>query len=143
MPLRSARERIIQTISFEIGGVLIAAPLYALLFGADAAESLGLMVALSVAVMVWAGLHNTAFDWLDWRLTGRLASDRRHRWRVVHALSQEVTSVLVTTPLIMVVGGFGFWPALALDIGLTLFYAGYAYLFHLAFDWLRPVRPPA
>lgn len=141
MALRSARERALQTVCYEVGGILVAAPVYALLFGAGAAESIGLMLAVSVAVMVWAAFHNSVFDLLEWRLAGRTASDRPHRWRVVHALSQEATSVLVTTPVIMAVGGLGLWAALALDLGLTLFYAGYAYVFHLVYDRVRPVPP--
>lgn len=141
MPLRSARERAIQTLCFEFGGMVIAAPLYALLFGAGPAESVGLLVALSVAVMAWAAFHNTLFDLLEWRLASRVASDRPHGLRMVHAVSLESTSVLVTTPLIMLVGGFGLIEALALDIGLGLFYAGYGYLFNLVFDWFRPVVP--
>ena len=141
MPLRSARERAIQTLCFEFGGMALAAPLYALLFGAGAAESFGLLVALSVAVMAWAALHNTLFDVLEWRLARRVTSDRPHGLRVVHALSLEITSILVTTPLIMLIGGFGLIEALALDIGLGLFYAGYGYLFNLVFDWFRPVVP--
>jgi Chlorhexidine efflux transporter len=44
----------------------------------------------------------------------------------------------------MAMGGHGFWRALAIDIGLTLFYAVYAYGFHLVYDRLRPVsRAPA
>ena len=39
----------------------------------------------------------------------------------------------------MIVGGHGFWEAVAVDIGLTLFYTAYAYVFHMVFDRLRPV----
>jgi uncharacterized membrane protein len=28
------------------------------------------------------------------------------------------------------------------DLGLTLFYTGYAYFFYLAYDWLRPMQNP-
>ena len=56
-----------------------------------------------------------------------------------------VTEGGVSLPVIMWIGGVGFWPALGVDIGLTLLYTGYAYVFHLAYDWLRPVvrRPEA
>jgi uncharacterized membrane protein len=42
----------------------------------------------------------------------------------------------------MSLGGLDFAKALSADIGLTLLYAGYAYLFHLTFDTLRPVAAP-
>ncbi len=93
--------------------------------------------------MVWSPIHNTLFDWADGRLSGRLASDRLHRWRVVHAASHEVTSMLVTLPLIVAMTGLGIKEALALDVGLTLFYAAYAYVFHLVFDLVRPMAQRA
>jgi S-adenosylmethionine decarboxylase proenzyme len=140
--LRSLRERILQTLAYEAGGLLIAAPIYAWLFGRGTAQSLFLIVALSIAVMVWSPLHNTVFDWLDFRMSGRVASDRPHLLRFVHAISHEATSVIVTLPLIIWFGAHGFAEALMIDIGLTLLYAAYAYIFHLVFDWMRPVAKP-
>ena len=139
MLLRSVRERFYQTISFELGGLLLAAPLYALAFGKSAEESLSLVLALSVVAIVWSPLHNIVFDWLDLRFCGRAASERPHGLRLVHAASHEATSTLVTVPVIMWIAGFSFWQALALDLGLTLLYAAYAYAFHLAYDRVRPV----
>jgi uncharacterized membrane protein len=61
----------------------------------------------------------------------------------VHAIGLEATSVLATWPLIVMVAHLGWWEALLADIGLTLAYALYGYLFHLVFDRLRPVPTPA
>jgi uncharacterized membrane protein len=141
MTLRSPRERLIQTISYEIGGLCLSIPLVALFGGGTTGEAFWLMLALSVAVLVWSPIHNTVFDWLDLRLSGRLASDRPQRWRLVHAVSHEATTVVVTLPILIWLGGFGFWTALLADLGLTALYAVYAYVFHLVYDWLRPVRP--
>ena len=46
----------------------------------------------------------------------------------------------MTLPIVMWMGGFGFWAALAVNIGFTVFYAAYTYIFHIVFDWLRPMR---
>jgi uncharacterized membrane protein len=140
-PLRNLRERILQTVAFEAGGLVLATPLYAAVSGTPLDESALLLGALAVACMLWCPLHNTAFDWLEARLAGRSASDRPHRWRAVHALSHEVSVVVVTLPLLMSLGGLDFAKALSANTGLTLLYAGYAYLFHLTFDTLRPVAP--
>ncbi len=142
MTLRTARERVVQTLAFEAGGLLIATPLYALVFGATAAGSLNLLVALSLGVMLLSPLHNTIFDWAELRLTGRRASDRPQHLRVVHAISHEITAVLATLPLVMTIGGHDFVEALAVNAGLTLVYTAYAYVFHNAYDRLRPVAPP-
>ncbi|MFN5998019.1 MAG: PACE efflux transporter [Paracoccaceae bacterium] len=142
MTLRSPRERVIQTLAYEVGGLCLSVPLIALFGGGTTGEAFKLMLALSVAVMIWSPIHNTVFDWLDFRLSGRLASDRPQRLRLVHAASHEATTVLVTLPILMVLGGLSFWAALLADLGLTLLYAAYAYVFHLVYDRLRPVRPP-
>ena len=141
MALRSLRERIIQTLAFELGGLAIAAPFYAALFGRSAQDSVLLVAAVTVAVLVWTPLHNTLFDLAEWRLARRVASDRPHRLPLLHAVSHETSAMIVSLPVIMLVGGHGFWTALAIDLGLSALYAAYAYLFHLAYDRLRPVVP--
>ena len=146
MSLRSARERLLQTLAYEAGGLVLSVPLVALVGGATTGEAFALMLTLSIAVMLWSPLHNTLFDWVDLRQSGRIASDRPQRWRLVHAASHEATTVVVTLPILMWLGDMGFWAALVTDLGLTLLYTAYAYLFHLLYDRLRPVRrlvPPA
>lgn len=141
MTLRSPRERAIQTIAYEVGGLCLSVPLFVLFGGGSAGEAFWVLLALSAAVLVWSPIHNTLFDWADLRLSGRLASDRPQGWRLVHAASHEATTVVVTLPILMGLGGLGLWAALLADLGLTLLYAGYAYVFHLIYDRLRPVRP--
>jgi uncharacterized membrane protein len=141
MTLRSPRERLIQTIAYEIGGLCLSVPLYAVFGDGTAGEAFTLMLALAVAVLIWSPIHNTLFDWADYRLSGRLASDRPQRWRVVHAISHEATTLVVTLPILMGLGGLDFWTALVVDLGLTLLYIGYAYVFHNVYDRLRPMRP--
>lgn len=142
VPLRCLRERVVQSVAFEAGRLVLAAPLYAAVFGSSYVESVTLLAAIAVVCMIWCPFHNFAFDWLEARLAGRTASDRPHHWRVVHALSDEASSVVVVSlPLLMSLGGLRFTEALLAEVGLSLFYAGYAYLIYLAFDRLRPVVP--
>jgi uncharacterized membrane protein len=141
MAIRCVRERVLQTLCFETGGLLLATPVYQAAFGASAVGSATLMTALALAVALWSPLHNAAFDMAELRLAGRVASDRPHGLRVIHALSQEVTGMVLTLPLVVTLGGHGILEALAVEAALTLFYAAYAYAFHLAYDRLRPVRP--
>lgn len=139
MALRNFRERVLQTLCYEGGGLLLVVPGYALFMQRGGGKSLLLLAAISVAVMVWSPIHNTVFDLFDLRLTGRVASDRPHGLRMVHAASHEATSVVVTCPILMVLGEHSLWGALAVDFALTVVYSVYAYFFHLAYDWLRPV----
>lgn len=141
MTLRSPRERLLQTFCFEAGGLLLVTPAYAVLTGSTQGEGLVVIAALALAVMIWSPIHNSLWDWVEHRRTGRVASDRPQVQRIVHALSHEATTVVVTLPLLMLLGGHDFWTALLLDLGLSLFYAGYAYVFHVIYDCARPVRP--
>jgi uncharacterized membrane protein len=137
--LRNPRERIFQTILFEAGGFVITLPVYLLYAGHAPGEGALVVAALALAVMLWSPLHNTLFDLIDLRMSGRVASDRPHGLRVVHAVSHEVTSVIATTPLLMWLGGHGLAEALMIDLGFTLAYAVWAYVFHLLYDRWRPV----
>jgi uncharacterized membrane protein len=138
-PVRSWRERALQTLAFELGGLLIVAPIWKLVTGATAAESVTLLICLSMAVMLWMAAYNTVFDRVESRLAGNVASDRPHGRRVLHAVGLEVSSALVTWPLIVVVAGLGWLEAMAADLGLTVAYAIYGYFFHIGFDRSRPV----
>lgn len=140
MTLRSLRERIVQTLTFEVLGLLIVAPLCAYLTGRDLSQTALLVAVVAALVMVWMLAYNAVFDRIEWRLTARPASDRPHRLRLLHAALQEIGSMVLTVPAIALIGGHGFWAALAVDLGLTAFYTVYAYLFYLAWDRMRPLR---
>jgi uncharacterized membrane protein len=138
--VRNARERLRQTLCFEAGGLLLVAPLYALLAGARMRDSLALIAVLTVLVMGWSALFNTAFDFVEHRLGAGPASQRPQGLRVLHALLHEASAVVLTWPAIVAMTGLSWHAALLADIGLTLAYALYAYVFHLAYDAWRPLR---
>jgi uncharacterized membrane protein len=141
MTIRSFRERVIQTGAYEAGSLMLAVPLYASVSGGSASASLRLLLALWLAELLWSPIHNLLFDTADLTLSGRVASDRPRRWRVVHAVSAEASSAVVTVPILMALGGHALGEALVLDAGLALLFALYTFAFHLAFDRLRPVAP--
>jgi uncharacterized membrane protein len=62
---------------------------------------------------------------------------------VVHTIGNEATALIVTWPLMVALTPLAWLQALAAEIGLTLAYVLYGYLFHLGFDRLRPVRAGA
>ena len=136
---RSGTERALQSLAFELGGLVLAVPIYQAVYGGSPKENLVLMVALSLAALVWNPLHNRCFDAVEYRLTGRIASDRPHGLRIVHAVSHEVTPIMLTLPLILLLSPHGLGAALALNVGLTLSYVAYAYIFYLIYDRLIPV----
>ena len=135
-PLRSRRDRLLQAISEEAGGMLLVSPIYAAIFGARLDESFVLLAAIAALSLVLCPIYNTVFDRMELRYTGRIASNRPHGWRVVHAISYEASVVVAEVPMLVALGGHDVAEALALDVGLGAFYAGYGYLFHLGFDRL-------
>lgn len=139
MAVRTLRERVFQTLAFETGGILVVTPLWMLAAGETAADGALLVAVLAVAVMIWSPIHNTAFDLAEWRLARRVASDRPPRWRLVHALSHEVSSLAVTLPLILWLTDLGLVAAVLADLGLSAVYAAYAFVFHVVYDRVRPV----
>lgn len=137
--MRSLCERIWQTLVFDLIGLAISVPIYVGLSGHSPWHGTGVLLALVVTEFLWSILHNIAFDRMEWRRFGRVASCRPQRWRVIHACCLEASSTAVTVPLLVWVGGHGWGEAVLLDLGLMLVYAGWTYVFHLVWDWWRPV----
>ena len=94
--VRGLRERVIQTLCFEALGLVIVSLPFAHFAGVTAGDSLLVLLALSIVVMSWAALYNTAFDRIDKRLSGRVASDWPQRWRVLHALAFDHARPVLT-----------------------------------------------
>jgi uncharacterized membrane protein len=137
---RSLRERVIQTLWFEGLGLVIVAPVFAYFSGAAAGDSFLLLTVLAFVATLWSGSYNAAFDRAESHLTGRVASDRSHGWRVLHAFGLETSLLALTWPLVVALTPLGWTAALVAEIGLTLAYLSYGYAFHMAFDRLRPIH---
>lgn len=140
MKLRSVKERIIQTLTFEAVGITLVAPSYAYFAGSSIGKGFALIALLSMVILVWAPIYNTLFDFIEHACTGRPASDRPHNLRILHATLHEVSAVSMTCPILIWVGGHTLWGALSFNLGLTLTYTAYTYVFHIVYDRLRPVR---
>ncbi len=140
MSLRSCRERVVQACTFEVFGLLVASPLYGAMFTVTLRESVLVLGVMSVIVLIWCPLHNAVFDLVDFRMTGRVASARPHSLRLVHAISHEVSTTLFTLPVLLWVGDLPLWLALQAEVGLTVFYVGFAYVFYLVYDRAFPVK---
>lgn len=118
MHFRSARERLFQSILYEISGTLLATVAYLSFFGGSPSGALATMAMLSIAFMVYAPLFNALFDWIEWRVARRVASDRPHRTRVLHAFMLEGSDTFIAVPILMMMGGHSFWEAVATDLAL-------------------------
>ena len=55
--LRSLKERIIQTISFEVSELIITVPIFAYFTQTSESESLIILVIIAIAAMLWIGIQ--------------------------------------------------------------------------------------
>nr|WP_222948356.1 PACE efflux transporter [Thauera sedimentorum] len=134
-------DRLRQIALFEVGGLLLITPPFAWASGVPLAESIGLLAVIALIAALWNAGYNTAFDWVEGRLTGRTADRRPLRLRVVHAIGFEGGLLLMSLPVIMAWTGMGWVEALLADIGLAAAYVAYAFVFNLTYDRLFPIAP--
>ncbi len=138
--IRTLQERIIQSVAYEFFGLIIVLPGFAYYTGVSISDSLILLFALSLLLTLWAGIHNSIFDWLEWNLFETLASDRSIRCRAFHAVSLEFSSVLVSVPAFLLLTDMTFLDAIVADIALSIAYVIYGFLFQYGYDYFRPVQ---
>ena len=77
--LRSLPDRLRQIVLYEIGGMGLISPIFAVAVDISPAKSLGLLAALALIVALWNALYSTAFDWAEAAVTGRSADSRSRR----------------------------------------------------------------
>lgn len=140
MTVRTLSELQIQSVAYQVGSLLVVAPVCALLTGETAGGTGLLVVALMIATALWAQLHNAVFDRIEWMLCRRLASDRPAGLRLLHAISCEFSDTIVTFPVILILTGLPWQQALLADVTLTLVGVVYSYVFHWGYDRVRPVQ---
>jgi len=137
---RSALERFIQAVIYEVVAVVFLTPVYAYALDLPWDNSFATMSMISVAVIIWAAIYNATFDKLMFRWSGRLAHQKTQILRVLHAALYEATVTFIAVPIIIVMSGKSLWVALAADIAFSFVFAAYTYFFHLIYDRVRPVR---
>jgi uncharacterized membrane protein len=138
-PLRSFRDRLRQIVLFEVGGLVLITPPFAWASGVSLGDSIGMLALIALIAAIWNGSYNTAFDWIEGRLTGRTADLRPWRLRALHAAGFEAGLFAMTLPLVMAWTGMDWLTALLADIALIVAYVVYAFLFNLAYDRLFPI----
>ena len=127
----SATERVVQSILYELGGVMFC---WAVMqFVPHEGQPLALMVIFSLLAMVW----NFVFNWIFDKL---VPGDRLARGpviRTVHAVLFEGLFMLATVPIIMYMMHMSFWMAFVTDITMTLVILGYTYVYNWVYDRAR------
>ncbi len=125
--------RLVYVLSFEGLGVLLATLGLAAASG-DGLATTGVFALTSSAIAVaFNFLYNTGFEAWEARQSRRGRGLAR---RIGHALGLEAGLVVILTPLMAWWLHLDLATALALDLGMTAAFLGYAFLFNLGFDAL-------
>ncbi|MBS0563488.1 MAG: PACE efflux transporter [Proteobacteria bacterium] len=125
--------KITYAVAFETLGILMGALVLRLFSGAPAEQTLALSVIGAAIALIWSYMFNSAFESWEARQTVRGRSFLR---RAAHALLFEGGLTVILLPLTAWFLAVGLATALAYEIGLILFYLGYAWVFTWAFDRL-------
>lgn len=138
-PLRSWPDRCRHSLLFEVLGLCCLVPLGSLLLQEEASHIGQPGLVLSVLAMGWNAVFNALFDRVELNRGGHLS--RRGWWtRVGQAVGFEAGLTLLSLPVIMLSLQLTLGAALALDVGLGLFYVLYGLLFNRAYDALFPLQ---
>lgn len=133
VPHKSIRERALHATLFEIGGVILVAPLLAWLMGHSLAMMGIMTVMISTIAMLWNMVYNALFD----RLRDRYGFTMNLTGRLLHAAGFEAGLILAVVPLAAWWLTISLMAAFWLDIGLLLMFLPYTLLFNWAYDTLR------
>lgn len=138
--LRTAKDRLCYSVSFEVSLMLILVPAGSLFFSKSIADMGLLGLVLSFKAMLVSLLFNWLFDLIESR-RGVVSSDRSLLGRILHALGFEVCLLITSLPIYAWWLGLTVLQAIATDLVVTSLVVVYTYFFALAYDRLFPVLP--
>jgi uncharacterized membrane protein len=135
--MRTTLDRIRHTLSFEIIGLAIVAPLGTWIFDMPI-HDIG-MVALFSAILaaVWNYVFNVLFDRSMVALCGSV--HKTVPLRVAHSVVFEAGLLVVLMPLIAWYLHVSLLQAFMMDVSFSAFYLVYAFVFNWAYDVLFPI----
>lgn len=129
--MQGIKRRIVYLTLFEGLGILITGTSFASLAGSGMDRAGAAAVFTSLVAVVWNAVYNWLFERWEVRQTQRGRSPLR---RVMHAVGFEGGLVIFLVPMIALTLRVPLVEAFVMDIGLTVFFLVYAYIFNLIFD---------
>lgn len=136
--MRTTADRIRHTILFELLGLAVSAPLAALILEKSLTQVGSLSIMLSITAMALNYLFNLYFDKALLKL-GRPVNVRPVKMRVVHAILFEGTLLVLSIPMVAWWLDVTLWTAFLTDIGFSLFFLVYAFMYNWIYDAVFPV----
>ncbi|WP_137935898.1 multidrug/biocide efflux PACE transporter [Chitinivorax sp. B] len=132
-PQKTVKERILHSVLFEVGGLLVIVPLAAWVLDKKLVDVGGLGIMLTTLALLWNMLFNAGFEHLEramnWTRTVRI--------RVLHTLLFEGGLILGGVPLAAWWLNMSLIGAFLVDVGLFLAYLPYTFCFNWLYDHLR------
>ena len=129
--MQGIRRKIVYVTLFETFALLISSTGLAAGSSSSLPHASVAAVASSVIAVAWNLVYNTAFERWEARQTVRGRSFKR---RAAHAIGFELGFIITLVPLFVWWLDISWWHALVLDLGLSLFFLVYTFVFNLGFD---------
>lgn len=123
--------RVVYVGLYEAIAIVLASAGFMLMADASALRAGGLSALCSAVAVAWNVVFNHAFERWESRQAVRGRSVRR---RVAHAIGFEGGLAAILVPAIAWWLDVSLWQALAMDLGLLLFFLVYTFVFNWAFD---------
>jgi len=129
--MQGLKRRIVHALLFEASALLLVVPLAVWILD-DSAMHLGILtVMLSLIAVGWNMIFNQWFE--SWE-----ADQDDHRRtllrRIAHAAGFEGGLLVITLPLIALWMDMSLWQALLTDIGFSIFYLAFGFVYNFIFD---------
>lgn len=135
--MRTTKDRIRHTLLFEGIAVVLSTVIATLILQNTVAEIGTLAIALSLVAMAWNYAYNLWFD--RWQ-HHTPPNKRSFKMRVLHAAGFEGSLLTVSLPLVAWWLNMPLWHAFLSDVGFTLFFMLYAFVFNWMYDLVFPIK---
>ncbi len=136
--MRTGRDRLRYTITFEASLMMILIPAGAVFFDKGLVDIGLLGIILALKAMLVNLVYNWVFDHVDAR-ANRISSDRSTIGRIVHAAGFETTLMITSLPIYIWWLNITLLQAFMTDVFITSLIVAYTYAFTLGYDRLFPV----
>ena len=118
-------------VSFETCGILVTALVLLVLSNAKSDDAFLLSASASIMGMIWSFVFNSTFEAWEARQATRGRSPLR---RLIHSILFETTLLVMLLPLTMWWLSVSLWTAIGIEIGVSVVFVGYTYVFTWVFD---------
>lgn len=138
--MRTTKDRIRHTLLFEGVAIVLSTAAAALILENSVAEIGALAIVMSLIAMVWNYAYNLWFD--RWQ-HHTPPNKRSFKMRLLHVVGFEGGLLAGCLPLVAWWLDMTLWHAFLTDIGFTLFFMVYAFVFNWVYDQVFPIKAVA